>query len=67
MTMEQPLALAGGRTNQVHRRGSEVWKRYDLSKVTPLFGNDPDVLIDLANQIEETILTVPGTTDVLSQ
>lgn len=42
MTIAPQFALEGGRTNQVHRRGGEVWKRYDLAKATPLFANDPD-------------------------
>lgn len=42
MTAAQTVQLSGGRTNAVWRHGDVVWKRYDLSKATPLFGNDPD-------------------------
>jgi HAE1 family hydrophobic/amphiphilic exporter-1 len=31
-----------------------------------VFGEDPDVLIDLANQVEAVMRTVPGTADVLN-
>jgi HAE1 family hydrophobic/amphiphilic exporter-1 len=31
-----------------------------------IFGEDPDVLIDLANQVEAVMRTVPGTVDVLN-
>lgn len=31
-----------------------------------IFGEDPDVLIDLANQVEAVMRTVPGTVDILN-
>ena len=42
MKIAEPLALEGGRTNHVIRRGDEVWKHYNGHGATPLFANDPD-------------------------